>query len=102
MIELYAPVCSEKSRAVGAVAASCVVSAAISNPGALTSTRYGPDGAVSLYVPSPLVRAFVRNAPQRRFTVAPTIGAPLGSVKAWIRRGLEKLKGCLMGQGVRA
>ena len=32
--------------------------------------------------------------------VATQIGAPLGSVKAWIRRGLDKLKTCLAGQGV--
>ena len=32
--------------------------------------------------------------------VAAQMGAPLGSVKAWIRRGLEKLKSCLAGQGV--
>jgi RNA polymerase sigma-70 factor (ECF subfamily) len=34
--------------------------------------------------------------------VAAHMGAPLGSVKAWIRRGLEKLKGCLAAQGVLA
>lgn len=32
--------------------------------------------------------------------IAAHMGAPLGSVKAWIRRGLEKLRGCLAGQGV--
>ena len=32
--------------------------------------------------------------------VAEQMDAPLGSVKAWIRRGLEKLKGCLAAQGV--
>ncbi len=32
--------------------------------------------------------------------VAAQMGAPLGSVKAWIRRGLEKLKTCLAAQGV--
>ena len=32
--------------------------------------------------------------------IAAHMGAPLGSVKAWIRRGLEKLKVCLAGQGV--
>lgn len=32
--------------------------------------------------------------------VAEQMGAPLGSVKAWIRRGLEKLKSCLAAQGV--
>lgn len=32
--------------------------------------------------------------------VAAQMGAPLGSVKAWIRRGLERLKGCLAAQGV--
>ena len=31
--------------------------------------------------------------------VAEQMGAPLGSVKAWIRRGLEKLKSCLAAQG---
>jgi RNA polymerase sigma-70 factor, ECF subfamily len=31
--------------------------------------------------------------------VAAQMGAPLGSVKAWIRRGLEKLKTCLAAQG---
>ena len=31
--------------------------------------------------------------------VAQQMGAPLGSVKAWIRRGLEKLKSCLAAQG---
>lgn len=34
--------------------------------------------------------------------VAAQMGAPLGSVKAWIRRGLEKLKACLAAQGVAA
>jgi RNA polymerase sigma-70 factor (ECF subfamily) len=34
--------------------------------------------------------------------VAAQMGAPLGSVKAWIRRGLEKLKSCLQGQGFAA
>ena len=32
--------------------------------------------------------------------VAQQMDAPLGSVKAWIRRGLEKLKVCLAAQGV--
>lgn len=32
--------------------------------------------------------------------VAAHMGAPLGSVKAWIRRGLEKIKACLATQGV--
>ena len=32
--------------------------------------------------------------------VAEQMDAPLGSVKAWIRRGLEKFKGCLAAQGV--
>jgi RNA polymerase sigma-70 factor, ECF subfamily len=31
--------------------------------------------------------------------VAQQMGAPLGSVKAWIRRGLEKLKACLAARG---
>ena len=34
--------------------------------------------------------------------VAAQMGAPLGSVKAWIRRGLERLKSCLAAQGVGA
>lgn len=34
--------------------------------------------------------------------VASHMGAPLGSVKAWIRRGLEKLKDCLQPRGVGA
>ena len=34
--------------------------------------------------------------------VAAQMGAPLGSVKAWIRRGLEKLKACLAAQGLAA
>jgi RNA polymerase sigma-70 factor (ECF subfamily) len=34
--------------------------------------------------------------------VAQQMGAPLGSVKAWIRRGLDKLKACLGAQGVAA
>ncbi len=32
--------------------------------------------------------------------VAAQMGAPLGSVKAWIRRGLDKLKSCLAARGV--
>jgi RNA polymerase sigma-70 factor, ECF subfamily len=32
--------------------------------------------------------------------VAAQMGAPLGSVKAWIRRGLDKLKACLGAQGM--
>lgn len=32
--------------------------------------------------------------------VAEQMGAPLGSVKAWIRRGLAKLKGCLASRGM--
>jgi RNA polymerase sigma-70 factor, ECF subfamily len=32
--------------------------------------------------------------------VAAQMGAPLGSVKAWIRRGLDKLKNCLAAQGI--
>lgn len=34
--------------------------------------------------------------------VALQMGAPLGSVKAWIRRGLDKLKTCLAARGVAA
>lgn len=32
--------------------------------------------------------------------IAASIGAPLGTVKAWVRRGLDKLKGCLEAAGV--
>jgi RNA polymerase sigma-70 factor (ECF subfamily) len=34
--------------------------------------------------------------------VASQMGVPLGSVKAWIRRGLDKLRDCLQPQGVGA
>lgn len=34
--------------------------------------------------------------------IAESIGAPLGTVKAWVRRGLDKLKGCLETAGVGA
>ena len=34
--------------------------------------------------------------------VAAQMGAPLGSVKAWIRRGLERLKSCLASKGLAA
>ncbi|HYF18325.1 MAG TPA: sigma-70 family RNA polymerase sigma factor [Ramlibacter sp.] len=34
--------------------------------------------------------------------VAAQMGAPLGSVKAWIRRGLDKLRDCLHAAGVHA
>jgi RNA polymerase sigma-70 factor (ECF subfamily) len=32
--------------------------------------------------------------------VAAQMNAPLGTVKAWIRRGLDKLRACLSAQGV--
>ena len=32
--------------------------------------------------------------------IAQTLGAPLGSVKAWVRRGLDRLKGCLEAAGI--
>ena len=34
--------------------------------------------------------------------VALALGAPLGTVKAWVRRGLDKLKVCLESAGVRS
>jgi RNA polymerase sigma-70 factor (ECF subfamily) len=34
--------------------------------------------------------------------IAAALGAPLGTVKAWVRRGLDKLKGCLEAAGMRA
>ena len=33
--------------------------------------------------------------------IAQTLGAPLGSVKAWVRRGVDRLRGCLEAAGVR-
>ena len=33
--------------------------------------------------------------------IAQALGAPLGTVKAWVRRGLDKLKACLEAAGVR-
>jgi RNA polymerase sigma-70 factor, ECF subfamily len=32
--------------------------------------------------------------------IAAQMSAPLGSVKAWIRRGLERLKACLAAEGI--
>jgi RNA polymerase sigma-70 factor (ECF subfamily) len=34
--------------------------------------------------------------------IAQTLGAPLGTVKAWVRRGLDRLKGCLEQAGLSA
>jgi RNA polymerase sigma-70 factor, ECF subfamily len=34
--------------------------------------------------------------------IAAALNAPLGTVKAWVRRGLDKLKGCLESAGVHA
>jgi RNA polymerase sigma-70 factor (ECF subfamily) len=34
--------------------------------------------------------------------IAEAIGAPLGTVKAWVRRGLDRLKTCLEAAGVQA
>ena len=34
--------------------------------------------------------------------IAVTLGAPLGTVKAWVRRGVDRLKGCLEAAGVGA
>jgi len=33
--------------------------------------------------------------------IAAALGAPLGTAKAWVRRGLDKLKACLEAAGVR-
>lgn len=33
--------------------------------------------------------------------IAEALGAPLGTVKAWVRRGLDRLKDCLEGAGLR-
>ena len=33
--------------------------------------------------------------------IAEALGAPLGTVKAWVRRGLDRLKACLEAAGVR-
>jgi RNA polymerase sigma-70 factor, ECF subfamily len=33
--------------------------------------------------------------------IAQALGAPLGTVKAWVRRGLDRLKDCLDAAGVR-
>jgi RNA polymerase sigma-70 factor (ECF subfamily) len=34
--------------------------------------------------------------------IAAALNAPLGTVKAWVRRGLDKLKGCLEAAGMSA
>jgi hypothetical protein len=34
--------------------------------------------------------------------IAETLGAPLGTVKAWVRRGLDELKACLEAQRLAA
>jgi len=34
--------------------------------------------------------------------IAQQMGAPLGTAKAWVRRGLDKLKDCLGARGVMA
>jgi RNA polymerase sigma-70 factor (ECF subfamily) len=34
--------------------------------------------------------------------IAETLGAPLGTVKAWVRRGMDRLKGCLEQAGLTA
>jgi RNA polymerase sigma-70 factor (ECF subfamily) len=33
--------------------------------------------------------------------IAELLGAPLGSVKAWVRRGADRLRGCLEAAGLR-
>jgi RNA polymerase sigma-70 factor (ECF subfamily) len=34
--------------------------------------------------------------------IAEALNAPLGTVKAWVRRGMDKLKGCLEAAGIQA
>jgi RNA polymerase sigma-70 factor (ECF subfamily) len=34
--------------------------------------------------------------------IAKQMGAPLGTAKAWVRRGLDKLKDCLSARGAAA
>jgi RNA polymerase sigma-70 factor, ECF subfamily len=34
--------------------------------------------------------------------IATTLNAPLGTIKGWVRRGLDQLKACLEAQGVRS
>ena len=34
--------------------------------------------------------------------IAESLGVPLGSVKTWVRRGVDRLRGCLEAAGVRA
>ena len=34
--------------------------------------------------------------------IAATLGAPLGTVKAWVRRGVDKMRVCLEVAGVRS
>ena len=34
--------------------------------------------------------------------IAEALNAPLGTVKAWVRRGMDKLKSCLEAAGIQA
>ncbi len=34
--------------------------------------------------------------------IAASLGAPLGTAKAWVRRGLDRLRGCLDNAGIRS
>ncbi len=43
----------------------------------------------------------LRSGKTERASTAEALGAPLGTVKAWVRRGLDRLKDCLEAAGVR-
>ena len=54
----------------------------LQSPGFLYTTELGEPGAGP---------GFVMTSDE----VATALGSPLGTVKSWVRRGLESLKGCL-------